>query len=393
MNIVIIPSFFFTEDDPTLGSFFFEQGKALKKQGHTVSFLYVDTYSTKYLSKYKNYKEKGYENIDGIHIYRKKVFTPFKYNSGLFGQRSAFAQGINELFMQYLNNTKVDLIHAHCNVWAGFAAYNLSQKYNIPYIITEHSTLYALHPKSLNSLISRYVEKSFSSAEKVICVSEGLKKSIEKYTSNITIIGNVIDMDNFYPREIPSSNKKNFSFLTVCYMKDRAQLEKKGIDLLIKAFSKIVKSYPDSELRIGGLGEAVEIVRSWSIEYNVEKNIKYLGGLKRAQVADEMNKCDCFVLPSRYETFGVVYVEAMACGKPVIATRTGGPDSFIEKFNGILIENENIEELHSAMEFQINNKHTYSPMEISNYVKSNFSLEAIGPILTSLYEDVIDKKK
>ena len=63
-----------------------------------------------------------------------------------------------------------------------------------------------------------------------------------------------------------------------------------------------------------------------------------------------MQACDVFVLPSRYETFGVVYIEAMACGKPVIAAASGGPDDFVTDENGILILNNNVESLQCALE-------------------------------------------
>ena len=102
-----------------------------------------------------------------------------------------------------------------------------------------------------------------------------------------------------------------------------------------------------------------------------------------------MQQCDCFVLPSRYETFGVVYIEAMACGKPVIAVKNGGPDDFVNDFNGILIESEDIEALADAMNYiALNYKH-YDSYEISGYVRNQFSEETIAKKLETVYKEIL----
>ena len=83
-------------------------------------------------------------------------------------------------------------------------------------------------------------------------------------------------------------------------------------------------------------------------------SVEFLGSLNRSQVVSHMQQCDCFVLPSRYETFGVVYIEAMACGKPVIAVANGGPDDFVKGFNGMLIEPNDIAGLQHVLEQMYN---------------------------------------
>ena len=70
----------------------------------------------------------------------------------------------------------------------------------------------------------------------------------------------------------------------------------------------------------------------------LEQRVRLLGALSREQARDELRGCDCFVLPSRHESFGVVLAEATACGRPVISTRCGGPESIVTKENGILVE-------------------------------------------------------
>jgi glycosyltransferase involved in cell wall biosynthesis len=115
------------------------------------------------------------------------------------------------------------------------------------------------------------------------------------------------------------------------------------------------------------------------------------GALNRTQVAEYMSKCDFFVLPSRYETFGVVYIEAMACGKPVIAVKNGGPDDFVKNFNGILIEPENVDELSKAMCDMLNNRLKYNPQVISEFINQNFSSQAITEQLEKIYTNILKR--
>jgi glycosyltransferase involved in cell wall biosynthesis len=76
----------------------------------------------------------------------------------------------------------------------------------------------------------------------------------------------------------------------------------------------------------------------------------FRGRLSRTEMQNEMQAANCFVLPSRYEAFGVVLIEAMATGLPVIATRSGGPESIVTPVNGLLVDPENADQLSRAME-------------------------------------------
>ena len=388
MNIVIIPAFFQTKNRPTLGSFFLEQAKALKRSGHNVTILYCDTYSVKCAKEWLFYEEGHKVQIEGIQIYRQKCFCPMKH--GMEGHKEAFAKGIAKLWNKYLKAEKIDMIHAHCCVWAGYAAMKLSEKVRIPYVVTEHATLFQLHKDAISSVNRDVIAEVFQKAAKVICVSRAFGRLLEEYTDNIEIIGNVVDCERF---KIVEKKNENCRFLTVCYMEEEAQLYKKGMDILVKAWQKVVAKYPETKLVIGGGGKAVEKVVEWTKEYQVTENVEFLGALNREQVIEQMQSCDCFVLPSRYETFGVVYIEAFACGKPVIAVANGGPDDFVHEFNGLLIQADQEEELVAALESMIHEisqtDSKYVPQKIAAYVQEKFSYQAIAQQLETVYKEII----
>lgn len=387
MNIVIIPAFFQTKSRKTLGSFFLEQARALQQKGHKVTILYCDTYSIKCVKDWFTYSEEKSEIIEGIQIYRNRCFCPLKH--GIEGHREAFAQGIQKLYDQYMQENRPDIIHAHCCVWAGYAAMKLSGQIGIPYVVTEHATLFQLHRDEISEKNDKVIRKIFQKAARVICVSGTFAKLIESYRPDIDVVGNVVNCDAFVPR-VDSEKHRGIRFLTVCYMEEEAQLYKKGIDILIQAWTEVVKKYTDVKLVIGGGGSAKTKVEQWVEEHDISKYVEFTGALDRKQVIQEMQSCDCFVLPSRYETFGVVYIEAMACGKPVIAVANGGPDDFVKPFNGLLIK-PGAEELVQAVYEMIGHLtrgNYYQEEKISNYIKSKFSYEAIAEQLEAIYNSI-----
>lgn len=392
MNIVIIPAFFQTKQRKTLGSFFLDQAIALKRAGHRVTILYSDTYSVKCVGEWLNYEELSHTQIQGVEVFRAKYFCPFKH--GIEGHKETFAKGIIKLWNKYMVNESVDIIHAHCCVWAGYAAMKLSHKTGVPYVVTEHATLFQLHKDTISDANDKIIKQVFRSASKVICVSKAFAELLNEYTQNIEIIGNVIDCEQFKIRNSVEADKgSNVEFLTVCYMEEEAQLYKKGLDILIKAWAKVVSRYPNARLIIGGGGKAKEKVVEWTREYQVAESVTFLGALERNNVVQQMQSCDCFVLPSRYETFGVVYIEAMACGKPVIAVANGGPDDFVNEFNGILIQPENEQELIEALTKMIEEisgkTEKYQADKIASYVEEKFSYQAIANQLEKLYSTLV----
>lgn len=389
MKILVIPAFFQTRQRPTAGSFFLEQAKALQNEGHQVTILYSDTYSVKCIGEWASYHEENTVTPEGIRIYRKKVFCPLKH--GMEGHREVFAKEIISLYETYLAKEKPDIIHAHCCVWAGYAAMKLSRMTGIPYVITEHATMFQLHRDSISQKNDSYIREAFQNAASVICVSNAFREVLSVYRNKdeIQVIGNVVDCSAFrVDGQTQKKDKDGFHFLTVCYMQTEDQLRKKGIDILLKAWKKVQDHFPKARLVIGGGGHAAPKAVEWCKEYGVSETVTFAGELGREEVIRQMQSCDCFVLPSRYETFGVVYIEAMACGKPVIAAANGGPDDFISQENGILVPVEDVEALADAMAKMMEDQKDYKPDKIRSSIEQ-FSAPAIAAQLTAIYQKIL----
>ena len=92
-----------------------------------------------------------------------------------------------------MSHVKLDVIHAQCCVWAGYAARALSQRIGVPYMVTEHSTLYGLGAEKIRGHYKQAVQDAYGDAAKVICISAALQEQIRPYCERSVELGNIID--------------------------------------------------------------------------------------------------------------------------------------------------------------------------------------------------------
>lgn len=111
----------------------------------------------------------------------------------------------------------------------------------------------------------------------------------------------------------------------------------------------------------------------------------------KQEVAEFMKECDIFILPSLFETFGVVLIEALACGKPVIATDIGGPNEIVTDEVGKLVPPGNSKALARAIEYMLDHYQEYISENIAQYAQQRYSYEAIGNKWNEIYKSVLRK--
>ncbi len=129
----------------------------------------------------------------------------------------------------------------------------------------------------------------------------------------------------------------------------------------------------------------------WLKELDLEAEVDFLGRISREEMQKEMQKANCFVLPTRYEAFGVVLIEAMASGLPVIATRSGGPDSIVTQENGFLIDPNNAEQLTLAMEQMISRHKTFSASKIRSQTLRLYGQTAVMKRYDDLFKEILQE--
>lgn len=379
MHVMLIPSWYSSERKKVHGSFFLEQFKELQKSGVKVTVAYNEIWSITYLGKIKDKRGISVNSESDLETYRYKDFNYLPKNPLMF---KSFNRRMDKLYKKIEKERgKVDIIHAHSCFWGGIAGYYLSQKYDIPLVVTEHTSLE--NSKYVRESYKKYIFEVYNNCTRLIAVGNGLKKELESYTNNeIRVIHNLVDLSLFDIRKDESYDE--FTFFTCAYLESG-----KGIETLIEAFAKSFKGNKNIQLIIGGDGSLKKQLEELSTQFGIDKQTIFLGALTRKEVAIEMNRCNCFVLPSEFETFGVVYIEAIASGKPIIGTKNGGAEDIITDTNGIIIDKKNIYKLAKALVYMKNNELKYDPKKIREEAISKYSGDVIINKLKGVYKELL----
>ena len=379
MHIMFIPSWYSNVRNKVHGSFFKEQALELQKAGVNVTVAYNEIWPLTMIGKIHEEKGLNYNIEDGLKTYRYKNYNYIPKNALMF---KVFNKRMEKLYKEIVKKEgPIDIIHAQSSLWGGISAAYISEKYNIPLVITEHSSV-ERGPYVKNSYVP-FIKDSYKKAKKVITVGNGLKNEIQALSgrNDIEVIGNLVDLSKFTIKKRIQNEK--FIFFSLAFLEGE-----KGFDTLIKAFAKKFKD-KEAMLYIGGDGSQRAWLEALAQENGVKKQIIFLGALSRDDVAKWMNKCDCFVLPSRYETFGVVYIEALASGRPVIGALNGGAEDIINNLNGYLVPIDDIDKLAEKMLELYKKIDSYNEEEIRSDCLKRFSPEVIVNKIISVYKEVL----
>lgn len=227
-----------------------------------------------------------------------------------------------------------DVLHAHVVRHAGWAAAIIGRREGIPVVLTEHSGPFSMH--LAHPLDRARVAATLRDVDAVIAVSPTLSAAIDEFVPvSPMVIGNVVDTTFFAPS--PSQTVRDgsepFRVLSVALL-----TPSKRMDLVIDAVAMLAKKTSRSvELTIIGEGPERANLERRAAAAGLRERCRFLGSADRMVVVRAMQQCDAYVLASDAETFGIVVAEAMACARPVIATRAGGPEYIVERATGVLV--------------------------------------------------------
>jgi len=285
---------------------------------------------------------------------------------------------------EILSQKKIDIIHSHLSYPAGFLGAIIQKREKIPCVLTEHSWIKKYFRSRIHKLCVLYTLKHCAC---VVAVSQALKDNINQYCKRqVQVIPNVIEMKKF---SLSDALKKDNN-LNIGILGGMGNF-RKGLDILIKAVSLL----KDMELtvHIGGDGKYLNTFKEMAKELDIAGKCIFYGEIKPENIQDFYSKLDFYVLPSRDETFGVVVVEAMACGLPVIATKCGGPEEIITKETGVLIDKENPQELARAIRSVAGNLDSYNRKAIRDYVLEKYSPDLFVASISEVYQELLRNTK
>jgi len=342
MNIVIISYIYPNPENPRIGIFIHEQAKELVKQGHDVWVITSN----------KN-KQDEVKNIDNIIIYRlgcHKFFKGLIFNFKM----------LNKIIKL---KDKADILHIHFVGLNTFFCWLGSKFLGVPVVATIHGI--DVYPRNFfHSLLIRFY---LLFPKKIIAVSN-YTSSLAKLNSNknkVCVLFNGVDTEKLKATKEKSKLRKKLGLNdNLILLSVGSLIERKGIDLIIKALPQVIKEVPNLIYLIIGEGDQEHYLKNIVKSLDLQNNVKFLGFVRSEELANYYNLCDVFALMSRtikeksgIEGFGIVYIEASYLGKPVIGGKSGGTsDAIIDKVTGYRVDPNNLQDLTKKLILLLKNK-------------------------------------
>ncbi|MDH7597980.1 MAG: glycosyltransferase [Methanothrix sp.] len=385
LKVLIIASWYPNKEHPISGIFIKKYALAISKYCD-VAVLYT------HIGNIKNDIEiSKINNILEVILYKQVKYSKNKF---IYYLRCQIAQYLGFMHFSLIGYNiiyklfgKPDLVHCNVILYSGLIALYLKLKYRIPYIITEHWVGYVDGTFNKRSFFGKILIKLIGkNAAAITTVSNSLKNAMIAcgIKNKYFIIPNIVEIVETN-NNLNNNHTKKY-ILHISLLND----DIKNVSGIIEACRKLYTKRKDFELHIVGDGPDRGSLETLAKNYNLLDEVIFFEGMvSNNKIQEFLNKCDFFVINSNFETFSVVTAEALMCGKPVIATKCGGPNEFVNEDCGILIEPRDNDALVKAINYMLDNYIKYDSKKIIRYAKSIFNPLHIGKSFLDIYHDAI----
>jgi phosphatidylinositol alpha-1,6-mannosyltransferase len=255
---------------------------------------------------------------------------------------------------------RIKLILAMNIAYGGIISYFLFRPFGIKYILWAYG--YEFCKFQINFFLHNLYKKIYLNAEKIFSISHFVKDRLIQFgipEERIGLIFPGTSPEKYFPAEVPLEFKKNYGLENRKIILSVSRLiERKGFDMVIRSVPVLLKKFPNLVYLVVGNGPLRQPWEALVSELNLNSSVRFLGRISNEELFYLYNACDIFIMPSReieekgdVEGFGIVYLEANACGKPVIGGRSGGcGEAILDGQTGILVDPLSVEEVVHAID-------------------------------------------
>lgn len=400
MRVLVIPSWFPSATDPVAGVFVVDQIRAISNlQGVSITVL-TWGHGDSYVPLHKPFlalrsillyfgrlttgafQASPLELVDVDFLNAPALTVSSRVSKNWFA--SVMRAADKALAQSIAKGQAFDVIHAHCSIPAGVIARKLAKKYSLPFVVTEHS-----YPDRISNLSSsrKEFDNVFKEASRVLAVSNSLASEMVNFgVSDITVLPNVFDDRVFKYQAAPIRENGTLKLLAVANATPI-----KGFDVLLKAIADYrLRCAGDVACIIAGGGPSQRELQTLSRRLGLCDVVQFEGALSRDQLLIRYRQCSAVVISSHRETFSMVGLEAIACGRLVVSTRCGGPEDYIiDNENGLLVNINSPQELSAAFIKLRSLLTSYSAKKISKDIYKKYSSGCFSEALAKIYDDVV----
>ncbi len=279
------------------------------------------------------------------------------------------------------------LIHAQVTIRAVWFSRLLSRKWNIPWMLTEHSSEFLDEKPYANQPLKRVINKKLiSEAGQVTAVSQALAGGLYKLSGrmDIHVIPNLIVFPGLQLQ--PSSGE----VVQIAMVGDLVD-EVKNFSGVLRALATIKTECRPFHFHIVGNGPDFSKLEALAASLEVNDKCTFHGRMEHAEVLKFLPTIDFLVANSFKETFSMVSAEAIAAGKPVIITRCGGPEEWFTPSYGLMIEPGNDSELQAALLKMMSSFQNYPPEKLGESIRRQFSPVEVLSAYRNCYQNLLNR--
>lgn len=395
-RVLVLASWFPSPAQPGLGSFVLDQVVALRHRGLDVRVLSgrplpIDTLrpwaTVAGLRRWRaGLREIAWREHAGVPV----LDVPYPLGAPLpcGSNAHAYARAIAMVAGDVRAAFPFDIVHAHTTYLDGTAAACLAQRFGVGCVLTEHTGPFS--DLMRRPWIRRRMQKTLAAVDRVFAVSETLATEMRRWLPEATarrvlVLRNGVDPALFAPaaRHAPDPQRPRIGAIGVFHAV-------KDPESLLGAFQQLRAGVPGAELHLVGDGPLAPMVRSRAAALGLADAVRWPGTLNRAELATFLReRCDVLAISSRVETFGLAALEALACGKPVVSTRCGGPEEIVDAPTlGRLCAVGDVPALAAALQDVCARLRDFDPQALHRSAVQRFALADVARDLHAAYDTV-----
>ena len=383
MHVCFLPAWYPSHSEDLYGSFFREQAIALHHAGAQVGILFPETRSLRNPGNVWSFERCLRRELDnGVWTYR-----AWSANlTGRWKQQKRLAALTRRTFASYVVERGLpEILHLQVGSSLGLVGVGIASEYGIPCVLSEHRSAFARGLLSLEELavakqVAKGVGARFAVSRPFARLLEGM---LEIPFGSFQVMPNAVSV-RFLEAELDLRGRGLRRIVHVSLLD-----ENKNVASLIDAFASAFGGSPEVSLVIGGDGPTRSELQERVSGLGICSQVTFLGALSREDVVGLLQEADLFVLPSRFETFGVAVVEALAVGVPVVATRSGGPEDIIAEGDGLLVPVNDVAALAAGMEQVLNDSSLEDRAGRRERCRLRFGAESVSARWLEIYSDLI----
>jgi glycosyltransferase involved in cell wall biosynthesis len=283
-----------------------------------------------------------------------------------------------------------DLVHAHFTWPDGVVGSRIAERYGVPLVITEQAPWRPWFDHAERARAQAVSAAGRASAH--IAISTYVRETIGHFTGdlgNVHVIPDTVDGDRFtLPAHGSERGVDELLFVG-------AIRRVKGVDVLLESLALLRERGRRPTVSLIGEGhfrsywEEQDALRGLVRRLGLERQVRFLGKQPLAELVVAMQRASALVLPSRAESLGMVLVEALACGTPVISTRCGGPEDIVTPDVGVLVPPEDPAALAEGIERVLDSRERYDPKALRAHALERFGSSSVVSRLCDVYASVL----